>query len=126
MSPIDELEPYKGGKLQPGSDPRNALEEVYDDLIPAIVNCIGSWDYETGEPEWGKFKNKVANIRVSKIDGEVNQRHLSNSMEYLRDRDYIGVMEQTDSGHLKYDFSESNIYDLAELHRFLEKEESSS
>lgn len=51
MSSIDELEPYIGEDLQHARAPEISLEKVYDDLIPAIVNCIGSWDYETGEPE---------------------------------------------------------------------------
>jgi hypothetical protein len=135
MGSIDELEPYDGKVFKAGRNPKTSFEKVYDDLIPAIVNCIGSWDYDTGEPEWGKFGNNVSNLRNSKIDNDedneddeddnVNKRHLSGGLEYLNDKGYVGVMEEGASGtNLRYDFKESNIYDLAELHRFLEQNDS--
>jgi hypothetical protein len=125
MGSIDELEPYNGKVFKAGRNPKTSFEKVYDDLIPAIVNCIGSWNYDTGEPEWGKFGNKVSNLRTSKIDGDVNKRHLSGGLEYLNDKGYVGVMDEEASGtNLRYDFKESNIYELAELHRFLEQNDS--
>lgn len=46
-------------------------------------------------------------------------------MEYLRHNEYVEVMDEewSTGANIRYNFSESNIYDLAELHRFLDENE---